>query len=612
MSAFSTNDGSTLRLRVFAGTVLLLFGLLGARLVQMQILDQSQYTDEAEDNAIEQKLVLPARGYVYDRNGELLVDNVTTYDLTVTPRRFETEHLPDLARLLGVSDSLMQVRYDRVVQYSRYKESVLMENIPFGAFVRLRENQYRIPGIGFELRQQRRYHGEAELSHALGYVREISEDQLEAMRAEGYRQGDKVGIAGIESHYENVLRGRVGREFVLVNTHGMEVARYKDGEDDLNPQAGWELHLSIDARVQALAESLFVGKRGGAVAISPKTGELIAMVSAPDYDLDRWRGRLSQDFVDYVYRNPDRPLFNRATQSFQPPGSTWKPFMSLVALEEGMITRDTRLFCGGGYLLGGRFFKCLGGTHGPIGVERAIQVSCNTFFYRLMNDEINGKRMDLTTWSTWANRFGFGTRAPIDFPDQHPGLIPDSSYFDELFPRGWGPGFTINLGIGQGNMGTTPLQLARYTAAIANGGELPWPHLLKHQVNATVGDTLRPRWESDPLPVSPDNVDIIRRGMELVVESGTARIAQIDSFSVAGKTGTAQNPRGDDHSVFIGYAPVDDPEIAVGILVENAGYGSTAAAPIASLMMEQYLKGRVDRIGLIQVVMNRRSGRDRG
>ncbi|MEM9996789.1 MAG: penicillin-binding protein 2 [Bacteroidota bacterium] len=612
MGTFATKEGATVRLQVFAGTVLLLFGLLGARLVQMQILDQSQYSNEAEDNAIEQKLVLPARGYIYDRNGELLVDNVTTYDLTVTPRRFDTEKLPDLARLLGVTDSLLQVRYDRVVQYSRFKESVLMEAIPFGAFVRLRENQYRIPGIGFELRQQRRYHGDAELSHALGYVREISPEQLESKRAEGYRQGDKVGIAGIEAHYENLLRGRVGREFVLVNTHGMEVARYKDGEDDLDPQAGFELHLSIDARVQALAESLFVGKRGGAVALSPKTGEIIAMVSAPDYDLDQWRGRLSQTFVDYVYRNPDRPLFNRATQSFQPPGSTWKPFMSLVALEEGMITRDTRLFCGGGYTLGGRFFKCLGGSHGPIAVERAIQVSCNTFYYRLMNDELNGKRMDLTTWSTWANRFGFGTLAPLDFPDQHAGLIPDSSYFDEVFPGGWGPGFTINLGIGQGNMGTTPLQLARYTAAIANGGELPWPHLLSHQVNTATGVTTRPRWEADPLPVSPEHVETIRRGMELVVEAGTARIAQIDSVSVAGKTGTAQNPRGDDHSVFIGYAPVDDPEIAVGILVENAGYGSTAAAPIASLMMEQYLKGRVDRIGLIQVVMNRTSGRDRG
>ncbi|MEM8557467.1 MAG: penicillin-binding protein 2 [Bacteroidota bacterium] len=612
MGTFATKEGATVRLQVFAGTVLLLFGLLGARLVQMQILDQSQYSNEAEDNAIEQKLVLPARGYIYDRNGELLVDNVTTYDLTVTPRRFDTEKLPDLARLLGVTDSLLQARYDRVVQYSRFKESVLMEAIPFGAFVRLRENQYRIPGIGFELRQQRRYHGDAELSHALGYVREISPEQLESKRAEGYRQGDKVGIAGIEAHYENLLRGRVGREFVLVNTHGMEVARYKDGEDDLDPQAGFELHLSIDARVQALAESLFVGKRGGAVALSPKTGEIIAMVSAPDYDLDQWRGRLSQTFVDYVYRNPDRPLFNRATQSFQPPGSTWKPFMSLVALEEGMITRDTRLFCGGGYTLGGRFFKCLGGSHGPIAVERAIQVSCNTFYYRLMNDELNGKRMDLTTWSTWANRFGFGTLAPLDFPDQHAGLIPDSSYFDEVFPGGWGPGFTINLGIGQGNMGTTPLQLARYTAAIANGGELPWPHLLSHQVNTATGEITRPRWEADPLPVSPEHVETIRRGMELVVEAGTARIAQIDSVSVAGKTGTAQNPRGDDHSVFIGYAPVDDPEIAVGILVENAGYGSTAAAPIASLMMEQYLKGRVDRIGLIQVVMNRTSGRDRG
>jgi penicillin-binding protein 2 len=323
------------------------------------------------------------------------------------------------------------------------------------------------------------------------------------------------------------------------------------------------------------------------------------MASAPDYDPTKFAGRMSQEFVDYVYRNPAKPLFNRATQSSQPPGSTWKPFMAAVALEEGMITEDTQLYCPGGYTLGGRFFKCHGGAHGNIAVKRAIQVSCNTFFFRLMNDRINGKRMDLDMFSNWARRFGFGTLAPLDFPDQSPGLIPDSSYFDRVFPQGWGPGYTVNLGIGQGNMGTTPLQLARYTAAVASEGRLVTPHLVDYQVNTDTGEILRPNYRVRQIPISEENFEIVKRGMELVVEAGTARRAQIEGIPVAGKTGTSQNPHGEDHSVFIAYAPADDPKIAVGVIIENAGYGSTAAAPIATLLIEQYLTGEVKRPELI-------------
>jgi penicillin-binding protein 2 len=600
-------ERSGLRLKIFVGAILLVIGLLVVQLAKMQLVDPARYSEEARANAVEPKVVKPARGLMYDRQGVLLVDNQPTYTLTITPRYFEEENLGLLADLAGASDSLAQAKYAEIKAYSPYKTSIFLKEIPFEAFARVKEESWRLPGVGFEIGQKRRYHTDAQASHALGYVREISENQLAQKEQQGYRLGDVVGQTGVEAEYETILRGRPGREFVLVNVHGMEVQPYREGEENIDPQSGYELHLTLDAGVQALAESLMVNLRGGVVALDVEDGGIIAMASAPDYDPTKFAGRMSQEFVDYVYRNPEKPLFNRATQSSQPPGSTWKPFMAAIALEEGMITEDTQLYCPGGYTLGGRLFKCHGGAHGNIAVKRAIQVSCNTFFFRLMNDRINGKRMDLTTWSNWAHRFGFGILAPLDFPDQSPGLIPDSSYFDRVFPAGWGPGYTVNLGIGQGNMGTTPLQLARMTAAIAAEGQLVTPHLVDHQVNTETGEVLRPNHRVRQIPISEHNFEIVKRGMELVVEAGTARRAQIEGIPVAGKTGTAENPQGEDHSVFIAYAPADNPKIAVGAIIENAGYGSTAAAPIASLLIEQYLKGEVQRPDLIRFVQAQRS-----
>lgn len=614
-----TKEDTRLRLRIFSGLVLFILALLSLRLAQMQLVDRERYTVEAEGNALVEKLIRPARGYILDRNGELLVDNETTLSVTVSPRYFDEADVAEVAELAGLPESVVRLRYEEIRARSRYQTDVLLSDVSFAAFARLQEAQYRLRGIGFEEGQRRRYHGEAHLSHTLGYVREISPDQLAEMQEEGYRMGDMVGITGIEREYETVLRGRVGRKYVLVNVHGMEVQPYEDGVYDVQPESGFELHLTIDAKVQALAESLFVNKRGGAVMMDVRDGAIISMVSAPDYDLSEWRGRLSQEFVDYVYRNPDRPLFVRATQSYQPPGSAWKPFMALMALQEGILTEETTLYCGGGYLLGGRLFRCHGGAHGSISVVTAIQRSCNTFFFRVMNDTINGKRMNLDTFGTWARRFGFGTLAPIDFPAQNPGLIPDSAYYDNLYPNGWGPGYTVNLGIGQGNMGVTPLQLARYAAVVANGGTLVTPHLVKEQIDPATGELREPvfRRQRD-LPIDPENIAIVQRGMELVVEAGTARRAQIPQagdypeIRVAGKTGTSENPRGADHSVFIAYAPAENPVVAVGVLVENAGFGSTTAAPIASLMIEQYLRGEIMRSHVASAVRARSSARDRG
>lgn len=618
----TARDDARTRFHVFTGLVIGLVVFLGGRLVQMQIIDKEQYQTEAAGNAIETKIVRPARGYIFDRNGLLLVDNETTMSVTVAPRYFDTADLPLIAELAGLPLEEVQARYDKIVERSAYQEDVLLENVPFWTFARLQENQYQLRGVNFREDQQRRYHGDARLTHALGFVNEIGEEELDEMREQGYMLGDRIGKSGIEAEYEPVLRGRVGRAFVLRNVHGMEVERYEGGELDVAPESGFALTLAVDARVQALAESLFVNKRGGAVMLDAKTGGIISIVSAPDFDLSIYRDGISVAENDFLNNNPERPNFNRATQTSLPPGSTWKPFMGVIALQEGMIDENTTLFCGGGYVLG-RLYRCHGGSHGNIALRDAIRVSCNTFFFRLMNDTFvnelhpNGIRMDLDRWGDWAHRFGFGQLAPLDIPNQNTGLIPDSSYYDRVFPAGWGPGYTVNLGIGQGNMGTSPLQLARYTAAIGNGGTLVTPHLVMAQTDPETGITTTPsRRRPQQIPIEPRNFQVVREGMEAVVAAGTARRAQIPAYGdfaeilVAGKTGTAENPRGKDHAVFIAYAPVDDPQVAVGVIVENAGFGSTTAAPIASLMIEQYFRGQIaspQRNALIPFVRAQRS-----
>ncbi len=603
--AQTAREDARVRYNVFTLLVFGLVAFLGARLVQMQIVDRDEYTSEAEGNAIETKIVRPARGYIYDRNGTLLVDNETTITVMVEPRYFDEADLPLVAELASTPYDEVKARYDAIIARSSYQEDWLLKNVPFWTFARLQENQFQLRGISFREDQQRRYHSSARLTHVLGYVNEINRNQLDAMKEQGYQQGDRVGATGLEQQYEPVLRGRVGREFVLRNVHGMEVEAYEGGAQDVEPESGFALTLAIDAKVQALAESLFVNKRGGAVMLDAKTGGVIAMVSAPDFDLDIYRDGITKAENAFLNNNPERPLFNRATQTALPPGSTWKPFMAAVALEEGMIDENTTLYCGGGYVLG-RLYRCHGGAHGDITVRDAIRVSCNTFFFRIMNDTFvnekhpEGIRMNLDMWSTWAHRFGFGQLSPLDLPNQGTGLIPDSSYYDRVFPAGWGPGYTVNLGIGQGNMGVSPLQLARYAAAIGNGGTLVTPHLVMAQTDPSRDSTWTPtRRRSQTLPIEPRNLLVVREGMEAVVTDGTARRAQIPAvenfaeITLAGKTGTAENPRGKDHAVFIAYAPADDPQVAVGVIVENAGFGSTTAAPIASLMIEQYLRGRI-------------------
>lgn len=583
-------DEYRLRVRIFGFIIVLALGILGLRLAHLQIVDQATYAGESRNNAIREKRVFPGRGVMYDRNGDLMVTNAPTYTVTVTPRYFDEAKIPLLARLMEVPDSVVVNRLAEASAWSRDRMSPLFKDVPFDVLGRLLENLYRLPGVDYEVAEQRRYVTRARAAHALGYIREISDRELERMRQEGYRQGDLVGKTGVEKRYEELLRGEPGIAFRLVNVRGREVMAYKEGTEDTPPTSGYDLHLNLDARVQALAESLFVGKRGGAVAIDPKTGGIIALVSMPDYDPEIFTQPLDPRTWKWL-NGYTKPLLNRATMNLMPPGSTWKPFMALMSLQTGNIKPGERVVCRGGHPIGGgRFFTCMG-VHGALDVQGAIQNSCNTFFFEMMY------RADPNTFSKYAHMFGFGEKAPLEIDEQSTGLIPDSAYFVNRYgPEGLKPGYTLSLGIGQGDMGVTPMQLARYVAAVANKGTLVTPHLVRELRNPETGRSVRPDIEpAKKIPIEERYFDMVREGMRRVMEAGTGRGVQIPGIPSGGKTGTAQAPginRKDD-SVFIMFAPWDDPQIAIAVQVENAGYGSSAAAPMASLMAELYLKGEL-------------------
>jgi penicillin-binding protein 2 len=576
------------RVRIYAGVVLAAILLLGLRLVQLQGLNGGTDDGIPPGSAVREQAVEASRGAMYDRDGALLVDNRPTYTILLTPRYFDRSKIPLLANLLGVPDSTVHRKLNEARARNAFRPIPSFREVSFETFSRVQEHLYELPGVSYDLKLRRRYHTDAQAAHVLGYVHEISESTLAQKRAEGYRSGDRIGRTGLESTYESMLRGERGQELVLVNVHGTEVKQYRRGTLDEPAVSGYNLHLTLDHKLQAFAESLFVNKRGAAVALDPDTGGILSLVSTPAVDPALFAGSVSTATWDSVRSASQDPLFNRATQSGYPPGSTWKPLMALAALETGLLEENERLDCPPSYRIGRRAFENHNGQdEGRITVTKALEVSCNTFFYQVM------EKMDLDTWHDWALKFGFGREVPLNGFRQEPGLIPDSSYFDRVYGR-WTQGYTINLGIGQGDMSVTPLQLARYAAALGTGGTLPNPHFVRKAVHPETGDVRRPEVPTaEHIPLDSAHVAAVQEGMHRVMTDGTGRWVQIPNIPSAGKTGTAQNPHGEDHSLFIMFAPYDDPEIALAVTVENAGYGATAAAPIASLMAEKYLTGTI-------------------
>lgn len=578
----SDNFASINRRTVISSFIIIIFALLSFRLFQMQIVSRESYEEKSADNSIKGIEQTPFRGVFYDRNLKVMVDNIPAYTLRITPAEYDPKLNKLLDKILGVDSGYVSSILRKNKIYSRYLPVRIKRGIDFNVVSWVEENSEYLPGVDYIVEMQRGYLLGIRGSQVFGYTKEISPNQLEKEK-DYYKPGDYVGHNGIEKQYETELRGVKGYNYVLVNSRRKEIGKYKDGTQDVNSTKGKDLVLSIDADVQKVGEEEMKGRRGAIVAIEPKTGEILGLVSAPDYDLEQFSYVTSKEYLQELYSNPDKPLFNRATMSVKPPGSTFKMLAAIAALDMGLITTSTTYYCGGGFTFG-RFFKCHG-VHGSINVVHAIEKSCNTFFYNLIY------KIGLDKWKEYALKFGFAKKTGIDIGEESAGLIPDENYYKKIYGEKWPRSIMASLGIGQGEVSVTPLQLAQYVAIIANDGNTFQPHVVKGYLDDNTKQLVPFKFPEIKTGIRKEVFNIVKEGMFLVVNgAGTATHVKIDGITVAGKTGTAQNPNGKDHSFFVCYAPAENPKIAIAVVVENAGFGATFAAPIAKKLIEAYLK----------------------
>lgn len=580
---------------VIGGFITLIVIIYLVRLFSLQVSDD-KYKLNAESNAFLKKTIYPARGLIYDRNGNLVVFNQPAYDVMLIPK--DVKQLDTLAfcSLLRISKEQFRDLWADMKNprknpgYSSYTPQKLMSHISYEDYGRLQEKLYLFPGFYIQTRTVRKYNYPAG-ANVLGNIREVSAEDVK--RDEYYRRGDYTGDLGVEKSYEEVLRGRKGMEILMRDALGRIKGRYEEGANDIAPVSGRNITLGIDMELQQYGEELMKNKIGAIVAIEPSTGEILALVSAPSYDpsllVGKERGR---NYANLVL-DPLKPLYDRSIQGAYPPGSTFKPTQGLIFLQEGIINENTAYPCYHGYINGLRV-----GCHGhgsPLPLKPALQTSCNAYFcwgFKNMIDKRGTKPQDqLTKWKDYLVDMGYGYRLGVDLPHESRGFIPNSEFYSKSF-RGpkWSANSVISVSIGQGEVLATPLQIANLCATIANRGYFFTPHVVK-EIADTVLD-IKYREKREP-KIDKSYYETIAEGMRMAVTGGTCRLANLPGIEVCGKTGTAQNPHGKDHSVFMGFAPYHDPKIAVAVYVENAGFGATFGVPIGSLIMEKYLKGEI-------------------
>lgn len=563
--------------------------IVGARLVQLQLINPENFTKESEKNSVKTIITTPARGLIYDRNYKLIVDNKPSYSVTITKKEFDTTKIPEVSNLLGITDDDIRSDLKDIEGTNRFIPTRLVRDVDFKVISYIEENREQLKGIDYKIEPIRTYPDNFKASHILGYSNEISKNQLKNQSGDYYKQGDLIGITGLESSYENYLRGEKGFEFILQDSKGREVGSLNDGKNDVKSVAGYDLILTIDAGLQEYAEKLLGNRKGAIVAIDPNNGEILTMVSKPDFDLTDFSGKLSPDIWNKLNNDPDKPLFNRATMTRYPPGSTYKMISALASLQEGIMKPNSTIPCEGSFKYGDRVFGDHG-AYGSIGFVTSIEHSVNVFYYKLV------LKIGFDNWTKYGNIFGFGQKTGIDIPEETKGLLPSTEYFNKVYgPKGWTQGFVVSLGIGQGELGVSPLQMACYCSTLANSGTYFQPHLVKFLKNPNSGELTPVNFKRRDVEIEKQYFDIVRKGMYNVVNgSGTAHTIRTSLVDIAGKTGTAQNPHGRDHSWFIAFAPYDNPRIAICVLVENAGFGAAVAAPIAQRIILKYLLGEAD------------------
>ncbi|MCL1943664.1 MAG: penicillin-binding protein 2 [Candidatus Azobacteroides sp.] len=578
-----------------ACVVVLLFLI---RLFFLQVVN-SDYKSFADSNAFFKKTLYPSRGLIYDRNGKLVVYNQPAYDIMVIMRDVTGLDTLGFCNTIGISKERFLARIAEIKNkeinpgYSSYTPQVFLTQLSLQEYGVLQEKLYRYPGFSIRSRSQRNY---ARLSAALllGYIGEVSKSDIE--KDDYYVQGDYAGIAGVEKSYEKYLRGEKGCEILLRDAHGRIMASYENGEHDIAPVSGKNIEMSIDIELQEYGEKLMKNKVGSIVAIEPSTGQLLAMVSSPTYDPSLLIGRQRGANHKILEQDPNKPLFSRPLMAQYPPGSTFKTAQALAFLQEKAITPQSAFPCAHGYPpLGGR--PACHGHASPLTLVPAIATSCNSYFCFGLRNMLNNRDLYPNihpAFEAWKNHMvdmGFGYPLGVDLPNEKRGMIPNGKFYDKRYgENGWNAHTIISIAIGQGEILVTPLQLCNLAATIANRGYFYTPHVVR-KIQDTPLDSIYT--EKRYTHIAKENYLPVVEGMANAVTGGTSRGAQLEGIVVCGKTGTAENPHGKDHSIFITFAPKDDPKIAIAVIVENAGFGATYAVPIASLVMEKYLKGKI-------------------
>ncbi len=570
------------------------------RLFLLQI-STDDYKKNADSNALLKKIEYPSRGAIYDRNGKLLVYNQPVFDVLVTMNELKDLDTLDFCRTVKIDKEFFKSRMEEVKNrsknpgYSRYTPQIFLSLLTAEECGVLQEKLFKFPGFEVQQRNIREY-SSGLAAHVLGDIGEISSRELEKDSDEYYNPGDYIGKSGLERYYEKQLRGTKGVQILLRDVRGRIKGRYMNGKYDQAPKPGQDLVLGLDNRLQELGERLMHGKIGAIVAIEPKTGEVLCMVSSPTYNLREMAGKQRRKIFSRLFLDPTKPLYNRAIQGVYPPGSTFKPAQGLIFLQEGIITPSTAFPCAHGFRLGRLRVGCHSHSS-PLSLVHAIETSCNSFFcwglYHMMrNPKYTNTDSALTVWKNHIVSLGFGYRTGLDLNEELRGFIPNSAFYDKRYGDGrWTGATIIHTAIGQAEIGATPLQIANLSACIANSGYFIAPHLVKRLESEALDPLFRKKRHAT---IDSHYFRYIQQGMRAAAIGGTCRglTTIMPGHEPCGKTGTAQN-RGKDHGAFMGFAPMNNPKIAIGVYVENGGFGATYAVPIGGLIMELYLSGKL-------------------
>lgn len=586
---------------VLIASVLLVLLIFIIRLFSLQILN-NDYKAWADSNAFLKRTIYPARGIIYDRNGKLLVYNQPTYDVMIIMREVQEFDTLDFCNIVGITkdqflNRIKDVKNKRLNPgYSSYVPQVFISQLSAQECGVLQEKLYKFPGFYIQNRTIREYNY-PNGALLLGDLGEVSVSDLKA--DDYYVRGDYSGRSGIEKSYEKELRGIKGMEILLRDAHGRIKGKYEEGKHDLPPISGKNLTLSIDMDLQAYGEKLMQNKLGGIVMIEPSTGEVLCMVSSPTFDPNLLVGRLRGKHHSELEKDPLKPLFNRPLMAQYPPGSTFKPTQGLIFLQEGVITPETRFTCAHGYTFRGGKPACHGHPS-PINLTGAISTSCNSFFpwglHYMLDDRKYYKSVQeaFDVWKDYMVSMGYGYKLGIDLPGEKRGYIPNSKVYDKIYRGRWNSSTIISIAIGQGEILATPLQICNLAATVANQGYFITPHVVKDIQGSSLDSIYT---EKRYTGVDTKYYSYIAQGMRGAVAGSdygaTCRGANLPDIEVCGKTGTAENPHGKDHSIFMGYAPYKEPKVAIAVFVENAGFGATYAVPIGRLMIEKYLRGNI-------------------